>query len=142
MTSTSTADELHHTHVAAGYKAALTNPRISEAAKEHARQQLEVLEGYDDEQKNEHNNRVLGGFKAALHNPNTSEDAKRHAREVLEAAGVDVGDEPSTEESAPSAKPHDQHTARVLAGYKATLHNPKTSEEAKAHAREVLESSM
>jgi hypothetical protein len=87
--------------------------------------------------------------------PTTSEEAKKHAREVLAAAGVDVGDESS---AAPSAK-HDQHETHVLAGYKATLHSesgicpkardglvdgdlctdPKTSEEAKTHAREILE---
>jgi len=33
----------------------------------------------------------------------------------------------------------DQHTNRVLGGYKATLKNPNVSEEAKEHAREVLE---
>lgn len=48
------------------YKAALTNPRISEAAKEHAREQLELLEGYSDDQKDDHNNRVLGGGSSFL----------------------------------------------------------------------------
>lgn len=43
------------------YKAALNNPKISDSAKEHARQQLQLLKEYDDDQKNEHNNRVLGG---------------------------------------------------------------------------------
>ncbi|KAF8586701.1 hypothetical protein K439DRAFT_1659515 [Ramaria rubella] len=128
--------ELHHTRVVAGYKAALHNPRTSDVAKEHARQQLEVLEGYgSDEQKNEHNNRVLGGFKATLSNPNTSEEAKKHAREVLESAGIDAG---AGDVHVPEVS-DDQHTNRVLAGYKATLHNPNTSEDAKANAQNILE---
>lgn len=44
------------------YKATLHNPNTSAAAKEHAREQLRVLEEYNtDEQRNEHTNRVLGG---------------------------------------------------------------------------------
>jgi hypothetical protein len=46
------------------YKAALHNPRTSEAAKEHARKQLELLEGYNEEQQDEHNTRVLAGVSS------------------------------------------------------------------------------
>lgn len=48
------------------YKAALSNPRTSKAAREHARTQLELLEKYNEEQPDEHNNRVLGGASSEL----------------------------------------------------------------------------
>lgn len=32
----------------------------------------------------------------------------------------------------------DEHLTRVLAGYKAALHNPRVSKEAKDHAKEYL----
>lgn len=58
--------------------------------------------------------------------PNTSEQAKQHAREVLEAAGVSVDEleiEKTTQGQASTSAGDDQHTSRVLAGYKATLHS-------------------
>ncbi|KAK4684255.1 hypothetical protein P7C73_g5936, partial [Tremellales sp. Uapishka_1] len=90
----------------------------------------------------DHQTRVLGGYKAALHNPNVSsggwegteppfddfqvsEEAKAHAAEVLAASGAAVGDEA-------------EHEKRVLAGYKATLHNPNASDAAKQKAEAVL----
>ncbi|EIW62440.1 uncharacterized protein TRAVEDRAFT_42806 [Trametes versicolor FP-101664 SS1] len=60
----------------------------------------------------------------------TSEDAKKHAREILEAAGVQF----DAAEGAAAA----EHEKRVIAGYKAALHNPRVSEEAKQHAKEYL----
>ena len=42
----------------------------------------------------------------------------------------------STESMTPAEK--EEHTKRVLAGFKATLHNARTSESAKAHAREKI----
>ncbi|OJT10672.1 hypothetical protein TRAPUB_12818 [Trametes pubescens] len=82
-------------------------------------------------------NRVAGGLKGTLSNPNTSQAAKEHASERLE-------------ESA-------HHKNHVMGGYKATLNSafsqymllttknpmkatdPRTSEDAKKHAREILE---
>ncbi|KAG6840555.1 hypothetical protein H0H93_004605, partial [Arthromyces matolae] len=53
--------------------------------------------------------------------------AKKHAREILNAAGIhDIDPENS------------EHAHHVLAGYKAALHNPKVSDEAKEHARSYL----
>ncbi|KAF8507461.1 hypothetical protein BU17DRAFT_100481 [Hysterangium stoloniferum] len=125
---------IHHTRVAAGYKATLSNPRTSEAAKQHARNELKELERYNtDTLKDEHNNRVLGGFKATLSNPNTSGAAKAHAVEILQSAGVEVEHGDSNEGG--------DNINHVLGGYKATLHNPHTSKEAKERARDVLQSS-
>ncbi|KDQ15299.1 hypothetical protein BOTBODRAFT_174143 [Botryobasidium botryosum FD-172 SS1] len=125
--------------VLGGYKAALHNPRVSEAAKEHAAEVLdqhgEHVSGHDlrssTSPQNEHDKHVLAGYKSTLSNPNTSVEAKAHAREVLHEEGV-LRDDNLGDDSA--------HSNRVLGGYKATLKNPNVSEEAKAHARSVLES--
>ena len=63
---------------------------------------------------------MAGHFEADhfLLDPNVSEKAKRHARDVLEAEGEAVGPRP---EQSPPSSPHDPHTKRVLAGYKASL---------------------
>ncbi|KAI0373572.1 hypothetical protein BV20DRAFT_962780 [Pilatotrama ljubarskyi] len=133
--------------VAAGLKAAIHNPNVSEEAKERAQERLENMgasvdtgsrgnnngsypTGTTDETGRE-TNRVLGGYKATLHNPRTSEGAKQHAREILEADGYQI--------ERPEGVTEDEHQKRVNAGYKAALHNPRVSEEAKQHAREYLE---
>ncbi|WWC70651.1 uncharacterized protein I206_104602 [Kwoniella pini CBS 10737] len=107
---------------------------------------------------NEHENRQLGGFKATLHNPNTSPEAKAHAASVLAEHGLDVSNDNSTTKASIKTENHvgdshnghsdqegphydgkdSEHQHRVLGGYKATLHNPNTSSEAKEHAKEVL----
>ncbi|KAF5384439.1 hypothetical protein D9615_003338 [Tricholomella constricta] len=122
--------------VAAGLKATIKNPKVSEEAKAHATERLQELGGGETSKEKpttQHathdveSNRVLGGYKATLHNEKTSEDAKNHAREILSAAGYH---EYETDEK--------EHNVRVIAGYKAALHNPKVSEEAKQHAKEYL----
>ncbi|KIO30689.1 hypothetical protein M407DRAFT_242089 [Tulasnella calospora MUT 4182] len=76
-----------------GYKATLSNPRTSEAAKDKAQA---ILDGEADPSDyapgtgDAHTNRVLGGYKATLKNPNVSEEAKEHAREVLQENGIDA----------------------------------------------------
>lgn len=126
--------------VAAGLKAAIHNPNVSEDARKSARERLDQMGEHDptgrshptgtlDTQGHE-TNRVLGGYKATLHNPRTSDEAKRHAREILEADGYTV--EPA------EGVTEDEHQTRVLAGYKAALHNPRVSKEAKDHAKEYL----
>ncbi|KAI1784261.1 Conidiation protein 6-domain-containing protein [Ganoderma leucocontextum] len=126
--------------VAAGLKAAINNPNVSEEARKNAQERLDQMGEHDiagrthptgtlDTQGHE-TNRVLGGYKATLHNPRTSDEAKRHAREILEADGYTV--EPA------AGVTEDEHQTRVLAGYKAALHNPRVSKEAKEHAKEYL----
>ncbi|KAI6135765.1 hypothetical protein EV401DRAFT_2203367 [Pisolithus croceorrhizus] len=80
--------------------------------------------------------RVIAGLKAAVHNPHVSEEAKEHAIERLRGMGqsVDVAPQETAEKSSDQ-----QEGSRVLGGYKATLSNPYTSEEAKKHAEEVLQ---
>ncbi|TFK82559.1 hypothetical protein K466DRAFT_500097 [Polyporus arcularius HHB13444] len=125
----------HEKHVAAGLKAAIHNPNVSDEARERAQERLEQVSGASAthtggvDAAGHETNRVIGGYKATLHNPNVSEEAKQHAREVLKNEGVATGDDSD-----------DVHKTRVNAGYKAALHNPHVSEEAKEHAREVLKS--
>ncbi|KAL7423211.1 hypothetical protein Q5752_002511 [Cryptotrichosporon argae] len=108
-------DADHDAHVMAGYKAALHNPNTSEAAKQHAR---EVLNVHPAE-------RVAAGYKAALNNPRVSDEAKEHAREVLESGDFEQA--------------HMKSPKRVEAGLKSAAKNPRVSEEAKESARERLE---
>ncbi|KAH9929316.1 Conidiation protein 6-domain-containing protein [Amylocystis lapponica] len=127
--------------VAAGLKAAINNPNVSEEAREHAADRLDSMGASEEvntstrstgttNASGQETNRVLGGYKATLRNDHTSEEAKQHAREVLDASGYSVerGEDVS----------EDEHETRVLAGYKAALHNPRVSEEAKQHAKEYL----
>jgi len=79
---------------------------------------------------------VIGGHKANIANPKTSEESKEHSRQVIqevEDGNVDLsGNDRSVDESG-------KEVNRVLGGYKATLHNPNTGEEAKQRAKEKLE---
>ncbi|KAG6815671.1 hypothetical protein H0H87_012362 [Tephrocybe sp. NHM501043] len=127
--------------VAAGLRASIKNPKVSEEAKAHAKDRLQELNLSKEHSDTQHSsgtaghtstshdesNRVLGGYKATLHNAHASEKAKEHAREILSAHGYTQHE---TDEKL--------HQARVIAGYKAALHNPKVSDEAKEHAREYL----
>ncbi|KAF9652844.1 hypothetical protein BDM02DRAFT_3108461 [Thelephora ganbajun] len=129
-------------HVIGGLKAAISNPNTSTEAKEHAAERLKELgdPGYStpphEPPHEELGSHQIAGYKATISNPNTSEKAKQHAREVLEAEGEQV--EETHPEGSHPASAHDQHTKRVLAGYKAALHNPHVSQEAKERAKEML----
>ncbi|KAL2005095.1 hypothetical protein VTN00DRAFT_2945 [Thermoascus crustaceus] len=77
---------------ARGYKAAIKNPRVSQPAKEHAKQVLEQeYEGgaasSSDEEKKPSN--VARGLKAAIHNPNVTDYGKMQARAKMEEMGMD-----------------------------------------------------
>ncbi|KAG7099365.1 hypothetical protein E1B28_001221 [Marasmius oreades] len=63
----------------------------------------------------------------------SSEAAKEHARKILDQHGA------STEPLPQSQKNPNPDPERVIAGYKTTLHNPRTSDEAKEKAERVLE---
>ncbi|KAI0036866.1 hypothetical protein K488DRAFT_40072, partial [Vararia minispora EC-137] len=121
--------------VAAGYKAAMSNPHTSSEAKAHACEQLEQIDpGTEGSSKpvpqDELTTRVLAGYNSTLSNDRVSSEAKVRAAEVLEAAGYQI--------ERPEGTSEDEHMTRVLAGYKAALHNDRVSAEAKAHAREFL----
>ncbi|KAH8828663.1 Conidiation protein 6-domain-containing protein [Flagelloscypha sp. PMI_526] len=79
---------------------------------------------------------VAGGLKATLKNPNVSEEAKESAAERLDSGNFETE---ATELS--RSRPDElKNEGNVIGGYKATLKNPRVSEEAKDHAEEVLRS--
>eukprot|EP01119_Soliformovum_irregulare_P026034 TRINITY_DN97_c0_g1_i5.p1 TRINITY_DN97_c0_g1~~TRINITY_DN97_c0_g1_i5.p1 ORF type:complete len:270 (-),score=106.08 TRINITY_DN97_c0_g1_i5:674-1483(-) len=94
---------------------------------------------------------VAGGYKATLHNPNASDEAKEKAQQVLEEMGVDPEEKADRKDRSEPAKEEgddqsvdemdllDKDNKRVIGGYKATLHNPNASDEAKEKAQQVLE---
>ncbi|KAJ8597025.1 hypothetical protein M405DRAFT_856087 [Rhizopogon salebrosus TDB-379] len=77
-------------NVAGGHKAALKNPNVSDAAKEHSQQVLEEMESRRElpEQNRSYDEKnignVIGGHKAATKNPNVSEEAKENSKQFLE----------------------------------------------------------
>lgn len=76
-----------------GYKATINNPRVSDEAKQHAREIIDALGGDEprtemkqfDREKDQ--TRVAGGLKAATQNPRNSEAGKNRAQEKLEHMG-------------------------------------------------------
>ncbi|CAD6573598.1 MAG: ATP synthase d subunit [Cyphobasidiales sp. Tagirdzhanova-0007] len=97
---------------------------------------------------------------AALHNKTVSEEAKGRVIEKLDKLGYDVDDDGQVEKHHPnfdgnghhgtegshsrsttdsSTDTTEEHSHRVLGGYKATLNNEHASEAAKEHAKDVLE---
>ncbi|KAG6897509.1 hypothetical protein C0992_000939 [Termitomyces sp. T32_za158] len=106
--------------VAAGLKATVHNPKVSDEAKASANERLHQMgtsveepaskahktdadvggydEGYGEENLKEleddvqrYNQQQLGGFKTTLKNSNASEEKKQHAKQVLEEYGQAPG---------------------------------------------------
>ncbi|KAJ7502755.1 hypothetical protein B0H11DRAFT_1986210 [Mycena galericulata] len=132
--------------VAAGLKATLHRDNVSDEAKQHAEERLKEMgaigsDASTTDQTGHLSNRALGGYKATLTNEATSDQAKAHARDVLER-GTQENDAEHAEDSAEYVEGDtadtDEHEMRVRAGYKATLSNPRVSDEAKEHASEYL----
>ncbi|KAI0741475.1 Conidiation protein 6-domain-containing protein [Daedaleopsis nitida] len=82
--------------------------------------------------------RVAAGLKAAIHNPNVSEQAKERAQDRLENMNASIPTERDSAFPVGTTDTNGHEINRVLGGYKATLHNPNVSSQAKEHAREVL----
>eukprot|EP01119_Soliformovum_irregulare_P026031 TRINITY_DN97_c0_g1_i1.p1 TRINITY_DN97_c0_g1~~TRINITY_DN97_c0_g1_i1.p1 ORF type:complete len:514 (-),score=204.17 TRINITY_DN97_c0_g1_i1:56-1597(-) len=129
-------------NVIGGYRATLNNDKTSEEAKDHARKMLKELGAHesdhstDADMEGKNLGNVIGGYKATLHNDNSSEEAKDHARKVLAELGAD--EESDSRKTYHEADTEGKNTGNVIGGYKATLHNDNSSEEAKDHARKVL----
>ncbi|KAI4517424.1 hypothetical protein K525DRAFT_210931 [Schizophyllum commune Loenen D] len=74
--------------VAAGLKASIHNPNVSDEAKQSATERLHDMGADVDDApsttsgKNEDN--VIRGYKATLHNPRVGDEAKERAQEYLE----------------------------------------------------------
>ncbi|EKV10207.1 Conidiation protein Con-6, putative [Penicillium digitatum] len=75
-----------------GYKASLSNPNVSEEAKQNAKAMLEDLGGDQPRKElhqargdqNKNPTRVSAGLKAAQQNPNVTEAGKQRAAEKME----------------------------------------------------------
>lgn len=80
---------------------------------------------------------VARGHKANLSNPNTSEESKLHSAQVLEELGQGGDQETSTGDKSSGDQTVDE--GNMLRGHKAAISNPRVSEEAKEHSRQVLE---
>ncbi|AEO68670.1 uncharacterized protein THITE_2118263 [Thermothielavioides terrestris NRRL 8126] len=84
-------------NVLRGHKAAISNPQVSEQAKERSKKVLESMdEPYDPsqashgtagEQQQKDPGNVARGLKASISNPGVSEEAKQKAREKLGGLG-------------------------------------------------------
>ncbi|CEQ41731.1 SPOSA6832_03494 [Sporobolomyces salmonicolor] len=96
-------------------------------------------------EKDEHGNvvsekdygRVRAGYQAALHNPATSVETKRTAEKMLRTLESQHGEAPVVHHDNPEHN-DEVHLHRVIGSYKAVLHRPTASDEAKRHAKEVL----
>ncbi|KAF7509753.1 hypothetical protein GJ744_007448 [Endocarpon pusillum] len=75
---------------ARGFKSTLSNPKVSEEAKENARAQLDAMGGgpsipdESGETKDKNPGNVAGGLKAATNNPQVSEEGKKAAQKKLD----------------------------------------------------------
>ncbi|GAA5930900.1 Con-6 family protein [Sporobolomyces koalae] len=97
-------------------------------------------------------NRVHAGYVAAVHNPRVSAEAKE-AKKILHDLEAAHGDKPSDLHQSEShargtkttvathhAETHEEevHRHRQISGYKGTLKRDDVSDEARAHARDML----
>ncbi|KAM6501071.1 hypothetical protein JOM56_004085 [Amanita muscaria] len=146
--------EKNSERVARGLKASIHNPRVSPEAKAHAEERLHEM-GYEIEPDKDsgvgsasqtskrpgRKSRRGGAVRKAAKSGGSPPEQEAHP-EVHEVAEEpkEHEEEPAQEGEVESRKPtpaHSKHEARVLGGYKATLSS--VSEEAKRHARQVLE---
>jgi len=89
------------------------------------------MEGLSPEDKTN----IVRGHKAAISNPNVSEEAKKQSEKVIN----DLQDAHYGQDVHGQEADKDKDPGNVARGYKATISNPRVSEEAKEHAREMLD---
>ncbi|EAW14291.1 Con-6 family protein [Aspergillus clavatus NRRL 1] len=85
-----------------GYKATISNPRVSNEAKQHAQDVLDNelhwnqprQDLYAVRQQNKEPNRVAGGLKAAQRNPRVTRSGKQSAGEKLDQLGKTQQEQP------------------------------------------------
>ncbi|KAF8352112.1 hypothetical protein F5887DRAFT_13588 [Amanita rubescens] len=135
-----------------GLKASIHNPRVSPEAKLHAEERLREL-GQVVEPRQSSKSTSAGKRRSGRKVRRASAPSKPAEAEAIpqpgEEARVAIGESKELEteqhqgESRPeptgSAQPIDKHEARVLGGYKATLHKKGVSEGAKRRAAQVLQ---
>ncbi|CAB60019.1 hypothetical protein POMI540_2012 [Schizosaccharomyces pombe] len=104
-------------HIIAGHKAALSNPHVSEEAKERARKYLK-----------EHGSE-------SHYTTGTTRGQKADADDAGELREEGFGTKNQFEDNESQAK----NLGNVRGGYKAAMHNPKVSQKGRRHAKELLE---
>ncbi|KAK3941042.1 Conidiation protein 6-domain-containing protein [Diplogelasinospora grovesii] len=130
-----------------GLKAAISNPRVSEAAKERDREILETEFGHGHGHGHEGKS---SGSTAGSHSDPGSGGKRGTAKQTGISTSVGGGS-PSEEEEehttsrkehhhkAPGAEHHEKEQGNVIRGLKAAISNPHVSEAAKQRDRERLE---
>ncbi|KAF8153083.1 Conidiation-specific protein 6 [Crassisporium funariophilum] len=73
---------------ARGYKATLNNPRVSDEAKQNAKERLDEMDqgpesSVNDPGHEKDEGNVMRGYKATLKNPRVSDEAKKNAEKIL-----------------------------------------------------------
>ncbi|KAI2625831.1 conidiation-specific protein 6 [Hypoxylon sp. NC1633] len=85
---------------------------------------------------------IAGGHKANLKNPTTSKDSKEHSKQVLENEfGSKEASKTGASNTGTSNTGDDngKNPNNVAGGLKATINNPRVSDEAKESAKERLD---
>ncbi|KAF5325431.1 hypothetical protein D9619_009767 [Psilocybe cf. subviscida] len=122
----------HEEHVAAGLKASMHNPNVSDNAKDRSARRLREM-GASDEAATKTSSKK-GPSKASVSHIDDTAEVEAGGDLGGDFLGQKAGAHP--DKSSHKAQVH-QH--RVISGYKATLKNPRVSESAKSNAREQLE---
>ncbi|KAF5327895.1 hypothetical protein D9619_004153 [Psilocybe cf. subviscida] len=85
-----------------------------------------------------HEEHIAAGLKASINNPNVSDEAKQRASQRLKDAGVAMQSRQVSTHQGKGPNETDAHDHHVIGGLKATLKNPRVSQEAKESARQKL----
>ncbi|WVQ96860.1 hypothetical protein IAU59_003967 [Kwoniella sp. CBS 9459] len=120
----------HENRQLGGLKATVHNPNTSPEAKAHA---TEILA--------EHGITLKADPPTAQHGQHGnghghSHSGHGHAHAHVQAHGHAHAHETRSHDN---AKKEEEHEHRVMGGYKAALHNPNVSEDAKEHAQQILQ---
>ncbi|KAL1983781.1 hypothetical protein VTN96DRAFT_9867 [Rasamsonia emersonii] len=107
-----------------GYKAAIHNPRVSEPAKQRARQVLADQYGEKDIDSTEY-----GGRRSARRSPSAGSRASSRSRSSS-----------AEREPVQSSRGEMKNRTNVVRGLKAAVHNPNNTDMGKRSAQEKLES--
>ncbi|KAL1748481.1 Conidiation protein 6-domain-containing protein [Schizophyllum fasciatum] len=116
--------------VAAGYKGTLNNPTAGKEAKEAASQRLHEYSQDKPRAASKSSSGLVDGFDSDDEYVPGRDDERTGLGDYI--GGTDAG-------MALGGEHAGKNKNNVIGGYKATLNNPNTGEEAKQHAREFLE---
>ncbi|TFK32056.1 hypothetical protein BDQ12DRAFT_671370 [Crucibulum laeve] len=122
--------------VAAGLKATINRPNVSQEAKQRATERLQEMGKLDSSGSSSQKSsrtavgQVMIGEGSGLHDDAEEPDIDMSNPDTNRSAKSDILE---------SGQFSEQEEHRIIGGYKASLKNPHVSESAKEHAKEVLE---